>query len=68
MLVTNYNTASEFCASLGGYLAMIKDGGENRLILDELLVGNGEYISFVFLFPVPAPMFLYLFQSGWICG
>ena len=41
LFVSNYNTAREFCATLGGHLAIVKNFEENQLIVDGLLIENG---------------------------
>ena len=41
ILVTSKDAANEICLSLGGHLAMVKHGEENRAIVDTLLIDKG---------------------------
>ena len=41
ILVTSRDAANEICQSLGGNLAMVTHGEENRAIIDTLLIDEG---------------------------
>ena len=41
--VASYNEAENDCQIVGGYLAMIKSGDENRAILDNYLIASSKF-------------------------
>ena len=42
LFTQSHDSANEFCQGMGGYLAVVKSGDENRGIIDVLLTPNGK--------------------------